>query len=111
MSLRRQRQADCSTGVAFEGTMNRAGIPHEVGSRVRVTPEELVRQHVSLHAVTGPAGDDEVARRMRPAAGYWIDVVERRFKRIEVMAAVDAPPPAVSHRGALEGALGVPGTP
>ena len=91
--------------------MDRSCIAHEIGPRVRVPPEELVRQHVSLHAVTWSAGDDEVARRMRPAAGYWIDVIERRLKRIEVMAAVDAPTPAVPHRGALEGALGVPGRP
>jgi len=91
--------------------MNRSRIPHEIGSRVRVPPEELVRQHVSLHAVTWPAGDDEVARRVRPAAGYRVDVVERRFKRFEVMTAVDTPPPAVTHRRALEGALGVACTP
>ena len=91
--------------------MNRSRVADEIGSRIRVPPEELVRQHVSLHAVTRSAGDDEVTRRMGPAAGYWIDVVERRFKRIEVMAAVDAPPPAVTHRRALEGALGVPCTP
>lgn len=87
--------------------MNRSRVPHEIRSRVRVPPEELMRQHVALHAVTWPAGDDEVAGRVRPSAGYWIDVVERRLKRIEVMAAVDAPPPAVTHRGAFEGALGV----
>ena len=91
--------------------MNRARVSHEIGSRMRVPPEELVRQHVSLHAVAWSAGDDQVARRVRPAAGYWIDVVERRFKHIEVMAAVDAPPPAVSHRGTFEGALGVARTP
>ena len=59
--------------------MDRSGIAHEVGACVRVSPEELVRQHVSLHAVTWSAGHDEVARRMRPAAGYRIDVVERRL--------------------------------
>ena len=107
----RQSEAHCSTGVSLECAMNRSRVTHEIGSRIRVPPEELVRQHVSLHAVTRPAGDDEVARRVRPAAGYWIDVVERRLKRIEVMAAVDAPPPAITHGGALEGALGVACTP
>ena len=91
--------------------MNRSRVSHEVGSRIRIPPEELVRQHVTLHAVTWSAGDDEVARRMRAATGYRIDVVERRFKRIEVMTAVDTPPPAVTHRRALEGALGVACTP
>jgi hypothetical protein len=91
--------------------MNRSGVSHEIGSRVRVPPEELVRQHVALHAVTWPAGDDEVAGGVRPAAGYRVDVVERRFQRFEVMTAVDTPPPTVTHRRALEGALGVPCTP
>ena len=91
--------------------MNGSRVAHEVGSRIRVPSEELVRQHVSLHAVTRPAGDDEVAWCVRPTAGYRIDVVERRFKRIEVMAAVDAPSPAVSHRGTFERALGVARTP
>ena len=91
--------------------MNRSGVPHEIRPRIRVPAEEFVRQHVTLHAVTRPARDDEVARRMRPAAGYRVDVVERRFKRFEVMTAVDTPPPAVTHRRALEGALGVACTP
>ena len=107
----RQCETHGSSGVSFERAMNRSRVPHEIGPRIRVPPEELVRQHVSLHAVTWSAGDDEVARRVRPAAGYRIDVVERRLKHIEVMAAVDAPPPAVSHRGTFEGALGVARTP
>jgi hypothetical protein len=45
---------------------------------------------------------------MGTAASYRIDVVERRFNRLEVMAAVDAPAAAVAHRGALERALVVP---
>ena len=91
--------------------MHGARISHEVRARVRVPLEELVRQHVSLHAVTRAAGDDKVARRVRTAARYRIDVVERRFKRVEVMRAVDATPAAVTHRRALEGALGVTCTP
>jgi hypothetical protein len=34
-------------------------------------------------------------------------VVERRFHRLQRMAAVDTPPAAVAHRGPLERALGV----
>jgi hypothetical protein len=46
---------------------------------------------------------------VRSPARYWIDVVERRFHRVEVMATVDAPPPAVTHGRALERALGITG--
>ena len=89
--------------------MHGARIPHEVGAGIRVAREELVRQHVALHAVAGGAGGNEVPRRMRATARYRVDVVERRFKRVEVMAAVDTPAAAVAHRGAFERALGVTG--
>ena len=82
-------------------------ITNEVRPSDRVPREELVRQHVALHPVAGRAGGNDVARHMRAAAGDGVDVVERRFDRVEVMTAVDAPPPAVTHRRALEGALGV----
>lgn len=87
--------------------MDGAGVPHEVRAGERVPCEELVRKHVSLQPVARGAGGNEVARNVRAAARQRIDVVERRFSRVERMAAVHAAPAAVAHRGALERALGV----
>ena len=109
--LRRQRQADRSARSALQRPVDRARISHKVRPGVWVSPEELVRQHVALHPVAGRAGRDEVARRVRAAPGYRIDVVERRFDRVKSMSAVDTPPAAVPHRSTLEGALDVTGRP
>ena len=89
--------------------MDGASIAHEIRAGIRVAGEELVRQHVALHAIAGGASGNEVPGRVRAAARYRIDVVERRFHRVEVMSAVDTPATAVAHRGPLEGALGVTG--
>ena len=85
--------------------MHGARIAHEVRSRLRVSREELVRQHVSLEAITGRTGNHEVARRVRAAAGYRMNVVKRRFNRCEVMPAVNTTPSTIAHRGALERTL------
>ena len=88
--------------------MNRSRVAHEIGSCVRVPPEELVRQHVSLQPVAGGTGGDEVPRNVRPAAGYRMDVVERRFHRIEPVRAIHTATAAVAHGRALELSLVVP---
>ena len=100
--LRRQRETHCPPSASLERPMHGARIAHEVRPGLRVSGEELVRQHVALEAITGRTGNHEVARRVRAAAGYRMNVVKRRFKRFEVMSAVNTTPSAVAHRGALE---------
>lgn len=82
-------------------------ITNEVRTSDRIPREELVRQHVALHPVAGRAGGNDVARDMRAAACYGVDVVECRFHRVERMRAVDASAAAIPHGGALERPLEV----
>ena len=87
--------------------MHRTRITNEVRASDRVPREELVRQHVALHPVAGGAGGNDVARHVRAAARYGVDVVQRRFHRVERMRAVDASAAAIPHGGALERSLEV----
>ena len=83
-------------------------ITNEVGAGLWISREKLVRQHVTLHAIARGAGADEVPRRVRTATGYGVDVVQRRFHRVESVPAVDAATAAVAHRRALELSFVVP---
>lgn len=88
--------------------MDGASVPDEVRSGERVPREEFIGQHVALHPVTRSTGGDEVSGGMCPTPCYRMDVVERRFHRLEVVAAVDTSPATVAHRRPLEGTLVIP---
>ena len=88
--------------------MDRASITNEVRPGLWILREELVRQHVTLHSIARSAGADEVSRRVGAAARYRVDVVQRRFHRVEPVPAVDTTPAAVAHRRALELSFVVP---
>lgn len=104
----RQGQADRSSRPSLQGPMHRAGVAHEVRARVRVFREELVRQHVAFQAIAGGAGADEVAGGVGAPTGHRMDVVQRRFHRVEPVPAVYAATAAVAHGCALELSLVFP---
>ena len=103
-----ERETHGTARPSLQGPMYRACITNEVRSGLRIPREELVRQHVTLHAIAGRAGADEVARGVGAAAGYRVDVVQRRFHRVEPVPAVDTAAAAIAHRRALELSLVVP---
>ena len=85
--------------------MHGAGVPHEVRARPGMEHEELDGQQVTLHPVAAGAGEHEVAWRVRSAVGQRMDVIERCGVEVEGRGAVHAAAAAVTHGGALHGAL------
>lgn len=104
-------QADGATRSTFQRPVHCPRITNEVRASHRIAREELVRQHVALHPVTGCARAHQVARRVGPTPRDRIHVVQGRFNRLEVMTAVHAPSPAIPHRGTFERAPVIPGEP
>jgi hypothetical protein len=85
--------------------MHGASIAYEVGSRPRVSSEELVRKHVALETITGSACRDQVARGVRPSLRDRVDVIERRDVERQRDGAVDAASAAIAHGSMLERTL------
>ena len=111
-----ERQAYGSPGVALQRPMDGSGVAYEIRAGPRISPEELVRQHVALQAVTRRAGGDEVARCVRSSMRHGVHVIERRDVERQRNGAVDAASAAIAHGSVLEGTLdavvvGVPRAP
>ena len=106
--LCRQRETHSASCAALQCPVHRACITNEICAGLRIPREELVRQHVSLHSIARRTGADEVSRRVRAAARYRMDVVQRRFHRVEPVPAVDTTSAAVAHCRALELSFVVP---
>ena len=109
--LRSERQADCSPRAALQSPVNCTCVADKVGPGLRIPREELVRQHVTLQSIARRAGADEVSRRVGATARHRMDVVERRFHRIEAVPAIHAAAAAIAHGRALELSLVVPSVP
>jgi len=88
--------------------MYRSRVCDEVLSRPWVSSEELRRQEVSLEAITGAAGEDDVALNVRAAVRQRVDVIECGEIEFQVRAAVDAAAAAIAHGRTLDRALLVP---
>jgi len=77
----------------------------EVLAGPRIAGEELGRQKVAFQSIAQAAGQHDVPRRVSAAVRERVYVVERRYIKIELRAAVHAATAAVAHRRSLEGAL------
>ena len=106
--LCRQREAYGAPCAPLQSPVNRSCIADKVGASLWIPREELVRQHVTLQSITWGTGADEVSRRVGAAVRHGMDVVERRFHRVEPVTAVHAATAAIAHRRALELSLVVP---
>lgn len=89
--------------------MNRARVRDEIDPGPRIPSEELGREQIAFQSVTTPAGEYQVARRVRSTVRQRVHVVERREIELEKRGAVDAAPSAVAHGGALDRAFLVSG--
>ena len=85
--------------------MHGASVGDEVLSCPRIAGEKFGRQQISLETVARGAREHDVPRRVRPAMGEWMYVVERREVEFEQRAAVHAAAAAVTHGSSLERSL------
>lgn len=104
----RERKTHGTARASFQCPVYRACITNEVRAGQRILREELVRQHVTLQPVARGTGADEVPGRVCAAARHRVDVVQRRFHRVEPVSAVHTTSAAIAHRRALELSLVVP---
>lgn len=88
--------------------MHRARMRDEVLTGPRIAGEELRRQKISLEAIAGTAGEDNVAGNVSAAVGQRVDVVQGGEIEFQMCAAVHAAAATIAHGRALDGALLIP---
>lgn len=69
-------EADGPACATFERSMRYPGVCQKVEPRLGIPSEELVRQHIPFHAITGPTGNNEVPRHVRSPTGEGINVID-----------------------------------
>lgn len=89
-------ETHCTSRAALERAMHRTCVAHKVGACPRVSREKLEREQIALEPVARAAGDDKVARIVRPAAREREHVIERCGALIEMRGAVYTTLPAVA---------------
>ena len=85
--------------------MHGSSVAYEVRARPRISPEELVWEHIALETVTRGARRDQVARSMGPSLRDRVYVIQRRDVERQGNGAVDAASAAVTHGSVLESTL------
>ena len=85
--------------------MHGSSVAYEVRARPRISPEELVWEHIALETITRGARRDQVARSMGPSLRDRVYVIQRRDVERQRNGAVDAASAAIAHGSVLERAL------
>ena len=96
-----------SSSVSFQSSVHGSSVAYEVRARPRISPEELVWEHIALEAVTRGARRDQVARSMGPSLRDRVYVIQRRDVERQGNGAVDAASAAITHGSVLERTLEV----
>jgi hypothetical protein len=100
-----ERETHGSSSVSFQSSVHGSSVAYEVRARPRISPEELVWEHIALETVTRGARRDQVARSMGPSLRDRVYVIQRRDVERQGNGAVDAASAAIAHGSVFERTL------
>ena len=85
--------------------MHGSSVAYEVRASPRISPEELVWEHIALETITRGARRYQVTRSMGPSVRDRVYVIQRRDVERQRNGAVDAASAAIAHGSVLERTL------